>query len=241
MKKLFSLVIVGLSVLVNAQNFPCESLLANYPAPKVEFTSVVQTITSSITIEGEAVETVITQTIDYANRRLLQETNAMGANIVMRYVDGKASMGMVMGEEIMNVPIPDENATSLEAIFDQPILQGVPQNLTVVSCDGQQSHAGLLSGEQVTVTTVVPNIGDMTSQIIFSSDGKTQGAVSSVPGRSGEMLMVFEELTLDASNVPTHMKMTMYQLEGDTATLFSSTAMDILSYNQPLDDSLFAQ
>ena len=241
MKKLFSLIIVTLAVLVNAQNLPCESLLANYPAPKVEFTSVVQAITSSMTIDGQEVQTVMTQTIDYTNRRLLQETNAMGANTIMKYVDGKASMGIKMGEETMNVPIPEDNVSSLEAIFDQPVLQGVPQNLTVVSCDGQQSHAGLLSGEQVTVTTVVPNIGDMTSKIIFSPDGKTQGAVTSVPGRSGEMLMVFEELTLDASNVPTHMKMTMYQLEGDTATLFSSTAMDILSYNQPLDDSLFAE
>jgi hypothetical protein len=239
MKKLISL--IGLTLtLVHAQSLPCENLLANYPAPKVEFTSVVQAITSSMTIDGQEVQTVTTQTIDYTNRRLLQETNAMGMNTVMRYVDGKASMGIVMGEETMTVPIPDESAASLEGIFDQPVLQGVPQNLTVLSCDGQQSYAELLSGEQVTVKTVVPGMGDMTSKIIFSSDGKTQGAVSSVPGRSGEMLMVFEELTLDASNVPTHMKMTMYQLEGDTATLFTSTIMDILSYNQPLDD-VFAQ
>jgi hypothetical protein len=241
MKKLLSLIVVMFAVVVSAQTLPCENLLANYPMPKVEFSSVVQAITSSLTIDGQEVQTVTTQTIDYANRRLLQETNAMGLQTVMRYADGKASMGIVMGEETMSVPIPDESASSLEGIFDQPVLQNVPQNLSVVSCDGQQSYAGLLSGEQVTVTTVIPTMGNMTSKIIFTPEGETQGVVSSVPGRSGEMLMVFEELTLDASNVPTHMKMTMYQLEGDAATLFTSTVMDILSYNQPLDDALFAE
>jgi hypothetical protein len=239
MKKLFSLIIVMLAVLVNAQNLPCESLLSNYPAPKVEFTSVVQTITSSMSIDGQEVQTVITQSIDYTNRRLLQETNAMGANMIMRFVDGKASMGMKMGEEIMNVPIPDENAKSLEAIFDQSVIQGVPQNFTVVSCDGQQSYAGLLSGEQVTISTEVPNLGTMISKTIFDANGKALGAVTTVSGR--DMLMIFEEMTLDAQNYPTHIKMSMYQLKGDEATLFTATTIDTISYNQPLDDSLFAQ
>jgi hypothetical protein len=240
MKKLFSLIIVTLTTLVSAQTLPCESLLANYPMPKVELTSMVQMINSTMTLDGQEMQTTMSQTVDYVNRRAYQEMNAMGANTVMRFSDGKASMSMTMGEETMNVPIPAENAKALEFIFDQGVAEGLPKNFTIVSCDGQKSYAGLLSGEQVTVLTEIPGSENTTSKIIFDADGKTQGAISSVAGQ-GEMLMVFEELTLDASNVPVHMKMSMYRLKGDTASLFTTTSMDILSYNQPLDESIFAE
>ena len=238
MKKFISLTLLILG-LTFAQSLPCESLFANYPVVDVPITSVQQTITSSMTIDGQEVQTIITQSIDYTNRRLLQESNAMGMNTVMRYVDGKASMGMVMGEETMNVPIPDENAKSLEAIFDQPVVQGLPTNYTVVSCDGQQSYANLLAGEQVTISTEVPNVGTMISKTIFDASGKALGAATTFSGQ--DMLMIFEERTVDAQNYPTHIKMSMYQLKGDEATLFTTSTIDTLSYNQPLDDSLFAQ
>ncbi|MGL4611030.1 MAG: hypothetical protein ACRCYY_15355 [Trueperaceae bacterium] len=220
-----------------AQSLPCESLLENYPQPTVEITTVVQKITSDVSIDHQTAQTVVTQTLDYLNRRLVQESEAMGAKTIVRYVDGEASMSVAVGENTMSVPIPEESGKSLEAIFDQPLLQGVPQNVTVVSCDGPQSYADLVAGEQVTVKTTVPNMGEMTSKIIFSKNGKTQGAISSPSGAGGEMLMVFEELTLDEANVPTHMKMTMYRLEGDTATLFTTTMMDILSYNESVDEA----
>lgn len=226
-----------------AQGLACESLLENYPQPSVEITTVVQKMTSEVSVDGQTGQTFMTQTLDYPNRRLIQESDVGGIKTIIRYTDGKVSMSMVVGEDTMDVPVPssDESAASFESLFEQPLFQGVPQNVTVVSCDGQQSYADLISGEQVTVTTTLPNMGEMTSKILFGPDGKTQGAVSSPPGGFGEMLMVFEELTLDEANVPTHMKMTLYRLEDGTATFFNTTIMDILSYNQPIDDALFAK
>jgi hypothetical protein len=234
----------SLFLFVNAQTLPCESLLSNYPQPSVDITTVVQQITSEVSVDGQTGQTLMTQTLDYPNRRLIQEAEVGGIKTIMRYANGKLAMSMVVGGETQDVPVPSDEATvaSFESLFDQPLFQGVPQNVMVVSCDGQQSYADLISGEQVTVTTMVPNMGELTSSILFGADGKTQGIVSKPPaGFGGEMLIVFEELTLDEANVPTHMKMTTYRLEDDTANFLSTTVMDILSYNQPVDETLFPE
>jgi hypothetical protein len=138
------------------------------------------------------------------------------------------------------VPVPAEAASALEAVFDQGFVQGLPENYTVVSCDGPQSYAGLLEGEQATVESDIPGLGKTTSKIIFGSDGKTKGAISTIPGQ-GEMLTVFDTITLDSSNVPTEVVMNLYQLSGETATPLGTTTMNITAYNQPVDESLFAE
>jgi hypothetical protein len=223
-----------------AQDLACENLFANYPRPTVELTSAESTVTSNVTMNGTDVSTNISQVIDYGNRRLYQTIDAAGQNVVMRYADGKATMQMKMGEETMDMPVPAEATSALEGVFDQGFVQGLPENFTVVSCDGQQSYAGLLEGEQVTVTSEVPGMGETTSKIIFGADGKTKGAISAVPNQ-GEMLIVFDTMNLDASNVPTEMVMSMYQFDGTNATPIGTTTINITSYNQPVDESLFAE
>jgi hypothetical protein len=239
MKKLLFL-FIGLFTLTNAQDLACESLFANYPKPSVEITSMESTIASSVTVDGQAVDTNISQIIDHTNRRMYQTIDAAGQTIVMRYLDGKATMQMKMGEETMNMPVPPESTQALEAVFDQGVVQGLPENYTIVSCDGPQSYAGLLEGEQVTVTSEIAGMGETTSKIIFGADGKTSGAVSTVPNQ-GDVLIVFDTMTLDAANMPTEIVMSMYQLAGEEATPFGTTTINITSYNQPVDESLFAE
>lgn len=236
MKNLISLALLVLG-LIHAQALPCEGLFANYPAPKVTFTSLEQVITSSMTVNGQITETVMRQVIDYTNRRFYQESD-VGVTSIMRYADGKASMSMKVGDNFMNVPIPEDQAQGMDSIFDQGVVQGLPTNVTVTSCDGQQSYAGLLSGEQATITTEVPGMSSLTFKVIFGDSGKPLGSVSSF---GGEILTVFEEMTLDDQNVPVHIKMTMYRLNGDEATLFSTTTTDTTSYNQPVDEALFTE
>jgi hypothetical protein len=239
MKKLL-FTLIGLFTLVRAQDLACESLFANYPKPTVELTSLEQTINSTATINGQTTDSTISQVVDYTNRRIYQDMTMQGNNIVMRYSDGKGSMAMKMGEETMDMDMPPESATALEAIFDQGVAQGLPENYTIVSCDGRQSYAGLLEGEQVTVSSTVPSVGEITSKIIFGTDGKTSGSISTIPGQ-GEMLIVFENMTVDEANVPTSITMSTYQLQGETATPFSTTSIEIKSYNQPVDEALFAE
>lgn len=234
-KSLFFISLI-LSSVTLAQDLSCESLFTNYPKPSVEMTSVESTISSTMQFNGQEVNTAISQVIDYSNRRLYQTVDTMGQKVVMRYADGKGTMEMAG----MNSPVPEASLGALEATFDQGLVQGLPENYTILSCDGQQSYAGLLEGEQVTVSSDVPGIGETTSKIIFGADGKTNGVVSTVPGQ-GEMLIVFDTMELDEANVPTNIIMNMYQLAGETATPFSTTTISITSYNQPVDESLFAE
>jgi hypothetical protein len=235
MKNLLILFISSFTFAV-AQDFPCQSLFANYPKPTVALTSMESTITSNIEVNGQKVDSTINQVIDYTNRRLYQTIDAMGNKVVMRYVDGNGTMDMAG----MSMPVPAESAAALESAFDQGFVQGLPENYTIVSCDGTQSYAGLLEGEQVTVKSTLPGIGETTSKIIFGADGKTSGAISTIPNQ-GEMLIVFDTMELDAANVPTNMLMSMYKMEGDNATPFGTTTVNVKSYNQPVDESLFTK
>jgi hypothetical protein len=217
-----------------AQDMACESLFANYPKPTVEMTSMESTITSNISVNGQEVNTNIAQTIDFTGRRLYQTVDAMSQKIVIRYADGAGTMEV--GE--MNMPVPAESLSALEGAFDQGLVQGLPENYTIISCDGPQSYAGLLEGEQVTVESEVPGMGKTTSKIIFS-DSKMNGAISTVPNQ-GEILIVFDTMELDEANVPTNLAMSMYQFDGTNATPMGTTTISISSYNQPVDETLFA-
>jgi hypothetical protein len=180
------------------------------------------------------------QVIDYTNRRLYQEGNVGSISNIIRYQDGEASMSMKVGDSLMDVPMPEgQDMSSYESFFNQGLVQGLPISPTIVSCDGPQSYAGLLSGEQATITTEAPGVGTITSRVIFDASGKPLGAVSLAMGQ--EMLMVFEEMTQDDQSVPVHIKLSMYRLNGDEATLVSTTTTDTTAYNQPVDESLFAQ
>jgi hypothetical protein len=239
MKKILSL-FIGLFTLALfsssfAQDMACESLFANYPKPSVELTSMESTITSTISMNGQEVNSNIAQTIDYTGRRMYQTIDAMGQKIVMRYADGAGTME-VGG---MNMPVPAESLAALEGAFDQGLVQGLPENYTIISCDGSQAYAELLEGEQVTVESDIPGMGKTTSKIIFAEDGKTAGAISTVPGQ-GEMLIVFDTMDLDEANIPTNLAMSMYQFDGTNATPMGTTSITISSYNQPVDEALFA-
>jgi hypothetical protein len=240
MTKFLSLICAGIFSVSFAQDMACESLFANYPKPTVEITSVESTVTSNVTMNGQSVDTNIAQVIDHTNRRLYQTIDAAGQSIVMRYADGKGTMQMKMGEETMDMPVPAESLSALEAVFDQGLVQGLPENYTIVSCDGPQAYAGLLEGEQVTVTSNIAGLGETTSKIIFGADGKTSGAISTIPNQ-GDVLIVFDTMELDEANVPTNIVMSMYQLAGEEATPFGTTTISITSYNQPIDEALFAE
>jgi hypothetical protein len=238
MKKCISLMVL-LFGLVHAQAFPCESLFTNYPVPKIPLSSMEVNTTMNMTMGGQAMDTTMYQVVDYTNRRLYQETQAMGMNTLMRYVDGKASMSMKMGEEMMNVPMPPEGMQALEMVFDQGYAQGLPTNFTVISCDGQQSYASMLSGEQVTISTNIPGMEPVVSKMLFAG-GRVVGSVSTIPGQ-GEMLMTFDEMAMNTDNIPEYIKMSMYQLTADTASPVGVISINVLSYNQPVDEALFAE
>jgi hypothetical protein len=149
-------------------------------------------------------------------------------------------MKMNMAGQEMDVPMTPEQSAQLEQTLNQGFGQGtLPANYEVVSCDGQQSYADLVSGEQVTVTYTPEGLGPITSKILFAPDGKMAGSYTET--EQGPALSVMDEYVTDSSGVPTHITMKIYTLEGETATLVSDMVIDTTSYNQPVDESLFSE
>lgn len=226
-----------LSLFSHAQD--CAYLLEN-AQPSIIFENLEQTISSTV-YSGEQSNTVdIYQLIDMAGERIYQETTLPGmGDITLRFVGGEATMQMAGMD--MALPVPPQLQTQLEqtltGAFDQ---QGmVPSNYDIVSCDGQQSYAGLVTGEQITVTAGLPETAGGASEIrfLFNEDGHLAGSLMDLP-QLGQTLSVFETYDLNSDNVPTTISFKMYQL-GDSPELFTETSIVTNSYNETVDDGFF--
>ena len=218
----------------------CAYLLEN-ARPSVTFENLEQTVSSTV-YAGEQSNTVdIYQLIDMSGERIYQETTLPGmGDITLRFVDGEATMQMAGMD--MALPVPPALQAQLEqtlsGAFEQ---QGmVPSNYDIVSCDGPQSYAGLVEGEQITVTATLPEMAGGTSEMrfLFSPEGQLVGSLMDIP-QLGETLSVFEAYDMDSNNVPTTINFKMYQL-GDEPALFSETSVVTNSYNGTVDETLFS-
>lgn len=208
--------------------------------PAVNFENLEQSVSSTV-YSGEQSNTVdIYQVIDLAGERMYQETTMPGmGEITLRFVDGAATMQMA-GMDV-DLPVPPALQTQLEqtlsGAFEQ---QGmVPSNYDIVSCDGLQSYAGLVEGEQITVTATLPEMAGGTSEMrfLFGPEGQLVGSLMDIP-QLGETISVFEAYDLDSNNVPTTINFKMYQLSDEPA-LFSETSVTTNSYNGTVDETLF--
>ena len=213
----------------------CASLLEG-TQPSVDLTSIEQSITSATYVQGQTVNATIYQVVDLASKQLYQETTLPGmGEVIMRYQDGQATM-QLKGND-MNLPVPPQFSQQLEAVFDNAFGQAMlPATYELVSCDGQQSYADLITGEQVTINTAMPEAlgGDMTSSLLFDADGQMLGTYMTLP-QMGETLIVYDVFEQDEAGVPTQIDISMYTLGGAEPTLFSETQITTLSYNQPFE------
>ena len=236
--RLLLVLLVLTSFSAHAQD--CASLLEN-AQPNVTFESIEQTISSTV-YSGEQSNTVdIYQVIDITGERIYQETTLPGmGDITLRFIDGAATMQMAGMD--MQMPVPPQLQSQLEqslsGAFDA---QGMlPSNYDIVSCDGQQTYAGLVTGEQITVNTNLPEAagGATEMRFLFGEDGQLAGSLMDLP-QLGQTLSVFETYELNSDNVPTTIRFKMYQL-GDTPELFTETSITTNSYNEEVDESLFS-
>lgn len=219
----------------------CEAWLARLTLP-VELSTLTQRITTTTTVEGQAVRSEILQVIDFENRRIYSQSDIAGVGeIILRYVDGQATMQLAGMPGV--VPAMPAMAAELEQLFDAAFAQsGLPQDYELVSCDGPHNYAGLVSGEQVTVKTLVPDASGrlvrQEARLLFA-DAELVAQLMMLPGL-GEVLIVFETLDRDDAGMIIRAHTRSYQLAGDAAELFADTTVEVLAYNEPIDESLFA-
>jgi len=236
--KRFLLVFSLLVSLAAAQD--CATLLDSLQ-PQVDLETLEQRITTTVATGEGSSEIAIYQLLDRPGARIYQEMTLPGmGEVVLRYVNGAATMEVASAG--MQLPVPPALAEQLEATLDGAFSQQgfVPSDYEVVSCDGTQSYGGLVEGEQVTVNATLPEAAGGATELrfLFGPDDALVGSYLDVP-QMGPSLMVFDTYDLDASGVPLNVRFTMYQLDGDTPTLFSTTEVETLTYNTPADESLF--
>jgi hypothetical protein len=230
-----------LTLALFAQAQACEAWLERL-VPQVELRTLEQRITTTSTFEGQEMHSEVYQVIDFESRRLYMRTDVAGmGEMVVRYQDGLATMQLPGMPGTM--PAMPEMAAELERLFDAAFAQGaLPQAYELVSCDGPHSYAGLISGEQVTVKTLLPdamgNLLEQEARLVFV-DGEIVATLMAVP-MLGEVAVVYEEMRKDDAGVVIHSRARSYRLLDDTATPFATTELEVLAYNEPIDESLFA-
>lgn len=220
----------------------CEELL-DVLRPQVELNTLEQRTTMTMTVDEEQVHSETYQAIDFEQRRLYFASDMPGmGEMVVVYQDGRATMRMPGMPQTM--PAPPDVLPTLEQMFDEALIEGrLPQDVEVVSCDGVQSYAGLVTGEQVTVITAMPDMigGELHAQetrFIFA-DGMLAASYTEVE-TLGRVLTIYDEVVLDEAGMLLYLASTNYQLENDVATPFSDGVVEVIAYNEPLDESLFA-
>ena len=191
----------------------------------------------TMTLHDEGLSTSTRSYIDFENERAAIITETMGMEMVMRYVDGNMSMSMG-GMSMPSMPGMDE---AFDGIFDDVTFAGLLDHPDAVATyDGMVSYGDILSGQQVSYSGGNLDFAGLgtemtTVRMIFDESGNLIGQVS--PMNGGDLVSVFvgepvlEGLALfDAE---------LYQLVGDTATPFGTMHYEVVTINEPLDESLF--
>jgi hypothetical protein len=196
------------------------------------------------TIDGQTYAVTTNAVYDLENRRIHQTIATNGQEtMVLRYVNGEATMSM----SGMDMPAPPQMMEPLEGQLEQ-LLDGnfgSPASMwgeaEIVSCDGAQQYGDVLSGEQVTVRLSEANSlvqgADAPIRFVFAQ-GELKGMVQEVP-ELGTTLTVFEDMTTNSDGLTESMTMRLYSWDGAQAQETGLMTMQN-SYNEPIDETLFA-
>ncbi len=205
---------------------------------------------TNYTPEGNAEFTAkIRLVMDFIGRRVYQEMYFDEAlTLRFAYDQGEAFMqSFFPGEDESEIrPLPAEQAGQLGEMLET--VQFDPANLYPVdydtaTYDGVQSYAGLVRGEQVTVTMGVPaavasTMGESIEvHLIFSDDNTLVASVQTTPEAAKTLTVLGEYREVRGHTIMSGM--TMYTLEDDQATLQTEMSFTNLEFNEPVDDALF--
>lgn len=195
-----------------------------------------QTMTMTIHSEDEPIVTTSRIVVDYSGQRAAIVSEAMGMSTTMRIVDGVTTMS-VNG---MSMPAPPGMDSAFDGIFESGStgdLLADPE--AVITYDGQVSYADVLSGQQVSYTGDfgVPGLqmDSTTVRFVFDDGGRLLGQV--VPESGSDLVSVYVgEPKIDGA---LFYDSDMYEVTGGNATLYATMRYDSITFNEPIDESLF--
>jgi hypothetical protein len=217
---------------VSAQELPCAKLLENLPSSSLAGISTID-----LTHVINYVETGSKSTLHYVkdfvtNKAYVEHDLGNGYLVIYRYNNG---VGTIEKDGKPKEAPAEEDLVSIRETME--LLEfdflSIFASEGVQSCDGQQSYGDILAGEQVTVS----GNGELTS-FLLGDTGQFLGLRFYYDDIEGIPLVTFTDFAVK-DGLLQYGTIRYYELLGDEGVLREEKMLEVTSYNQELDESLF--
>jgi len=190
---------------------------------------------------AKAADTRVRFAVDVGRRRLYTES-VVGrtTNTKLIYKDGQATAYDLRAGETFTPP--EELVAPFTKWFEQARLPHIrAQDLNKARYNGVKRYGGLVQGEEVEVTAVLPDflgtsLGRVRVKLLFNRRGDHLASIYTVEGE--EVLMVYTDPGNPAP-LPRYLNARLYKLGAGDLFLEARTVLEHLSVNKPLDERLF--
>lgn len=217
------------------ESLECEGLLETFTAqPELSSTETTTTYTNNPEVGSDY------KVVDFTNERVYWELDVAGEKTIFRLVNGEVTGAKENGEEIEvseGIRVSLENTFSASASFRE-----LADKAVVLSCDGEHSYSDasgeIVRGQQLTVADKT-NPGSDSAKLLFDAEGNFIGNYVDRPDNG--FLIVNSGIQKDETGVITEITNATYRQEGKVFELLSKTTTRTLSYNQPIDETLFTK
>jgi hypothetical protein len=220
------------------ETLECEGLLETFKN-EPEFTSLETTTTypSDPNQPGDY------KVVDFTGQRVYWEVTFNGVKTTYRLVNGEVTGVAETNGKQETTEVPEGIRISLESTFSSSAsFRDLADKAVVLSCDGEQSYSDatgeIVRGQQITVADKTNLEGD-SAKLLFDDAGEFIGNYGDRPEDNGDFLLVNSDRKKDEAGVTVEITNATYTQNGDTFELLSKTTTKILSYNQPIDETLF--
>ncbi len=220
------------------ERLECESLLENL-ATQPEFTS----LETSTTYALDPSQPPDYKVVDFVKKRIYWEIMLDGIKTIYRLENSKVTGATETNGQEETAEVPDYIRLTLESTFSaNTSFRELAEKAVVLSCDGEQSYSDenseIVRGQQLTVADKTNPESD-SAKLIFSDSGDFIANYLDRSDDSEDILVVSSDLKKDETGVIVEVTTTTYVSEDETFERINETTTKTLSFNQPVDESLF--
>jgi hypothetical protein len=222
-----------------AQDLPCAALLENLPSSSLQGISTIEATLTIRYVENGGNEAQYALVKDFERQRTYHSYSPkLGTDFaeptVYLYQNGEGTL--TNGDKTEEAP-PEDSIEGIGEMMEllEFDLQSVFAADGVESCDGQQTYGDVLTGEQVTVSG-----NDEKTSFLFNDAGQLLALRFYDDNTESTPLTTFTDF-LVKDGLLQRGTVRYYELKGDEVVLLEERVLEVQSYNEPLDDTLFEQ
>jgi hypothetical protein len=181
--------------------------------------------------------------VDFTGQRVYWEVTFNGVKTIYRLVNGEVTGVSETNGKQETTEVSEGIRISLESTFsNNTSFRELADKAVVLSCDGEQSYSGstgeIVRGQQIMVADKT-NPDSESAKLLFDDAGDFIGNYVDRPEDSQDVLLVNSDRLEDESGVVVLQTNATYLQEDGSFELLSKTTTKTLSYNQPIDETLF--